>query len=94
MCWLQLGYACAYSSQFLGHEIQYREVECRGRGDERCHIVGKPAHEWEDHEAFAELFREDPLIDELYELQSRIAYLEDDIVRHQGEERHRPIGHL
>tara|TARA_R110001599_G_scaffold297495_1_gene501767 strand:- start:223 stop:1929 length:1707 start_codon:yes stop_codon:yes gene_type:complete len=92
VCWLQLGYACAYSSQFLGHEIQYREVECRGRGDERCRIVGKPAHEWEDHEAFAECFREDPLIDELYELQSRIAYLEDDIARHQGEERHRPIG--
>lgn len=92
VCWLQLGYACAYSSQFLGQEIQYREVECRGCGDARCRIVGKPAHEWEDHEAFAKLFREDPLIDELYELQSRIAYLEDDIARHQGEERHRPIG--
>ncbi|MBB3139775.1 sigma-54-dependent Fis family transcriptional regulator [Halomonas organivorans] len=92
VCWLQLGYACAYSSQFLGQEIQYREVECRGCGDARCRIVGKPAREWEDHEAFAELFREDPLIDELYELQSRIAYLEDDIARHQGEERYRPIG--
>ncbi|PMR69548.1 sigma-54-dependent Fis family transcriptional regulator [Halomonas heilongjiangensis] len=92
VCWLQLGYACAYSSQFLGQEIQYREVECRGCGDARCRIVGKPAQEWEDHTAFAELFREDPLIDELYELQSRIAYLEDDIARHQGEERHRPIG--
>ncbi|MGM0915112.1 MAG: sigma 54-interacting transcriptional regulator [Pseudomonadota bacterium] len=92
VCWLQLGYACAYSSQFLGQEIQYREVECRGCSDDRCRIVGKPAQEWEDHETFAELFREDPLIDKLYELQSRIAYLEDDIARHQGEERHRPIG--
>ncbi|MCE0733182.1 sigma 54-interacting transcriptional regulator [Halomonas sp. G15] len=92
VCWLQLGYACAYSSQFLGQEIQYREVECRGCSDDRCRIIGKPAREWEDHETFAELFREDQLIDELYELQSRIAYLEDDIARHQGEERHRPIG--
>ncbi len=92
VCWMQLGYACAYSSQFLGQEIQYREVECRGRGDERCRIIGKPAHEWEDHRAFAEHFREDPLIDELYELQSRIAYLEDDIARHKGDEHYRPIG--
>ncbi len=92
VCWMQLGYACAYSSQFLGQEIQYREVECRGRGDERCRIIGRPAAEWEDHGAFAEHFREDPLIDELYELQSRIAYLEDDIARHKGDEHYRPIG--
>ncbi|WP_355661092.1 sigma 54-interacting transcriptional regulator [Halomonas salifodinae] len=92
VCWMQLGYACAYSSQFLGQEIQYREVECRGRGDARCRIIGKPAHEWEDHATFAEHFREDPLIDELYELQSRIAYLEDDIARHKGDEHYRPIG--
>lgn len=92
VCWMLLGYAYAFSSQFMGEEIQFREVECRGCGDERCRIIGKPAREWEDHEAFAELFREDPLIDELYELQSRIAYLEDDIAHHQGEERHRPIG--
>ncbi|WP_205619104.1 sigma-54-dependent Fis family transcriptional regulator [Halomonas halocynthiae] len=91
-CWMLLGYACAYSSQFMNQEIQYREVECRDCGDERCRIIGKPAQEWEDHEAFAALFREDPLIDELYELQSRIAYLEDDIARHRGDEEHRPIG--
>ncbi|OPX54616.1 regulatory protein, Fis family [Oceanospirillum multiglobuliferum] len=76
-CWILLGYACSYSSQFLGQEIQFREVECRGKGDHRCHIIGKPAHEWEDHESFRELFREAPLIDELYALQSQIAALEE-----------------
>ena len=76
-CWILLGYACSYSSHFLDMEIQFREQECRGKGDHRCHIVGKPAHEWEDHEEFRELFREAPLIDELYALQSQIAALEE-----------------
>ncbi len=76
-CWILLGYACSYSSHFLDMEIQFRELECRGKGDHRCHIVGKPAHEWDDHEEFRELFREAPLIDELYALQSQIAALEE-----------------
>lgn len=75
-CWILLGYACAYSSHFAGMDIQYREVECCGQGDHRCRIVGKVATEWPDHEEFSYLFREAPLIDELYKLQSRIADLE------------------
>lgn len=75
-CWTLLGYACAYSSHFAGMEIQYREVECCGTGDQRCRIVGKVATEWPDHEEFSYFFREAPLIDELYKLQSRIADLE------------------
>lgn len=75
-CWILLGYACAYSSHFTGMDIQYREVECCGQGDHRCRIIGKVATEWPDHEEFSYLFREAPLIDELYKLQSRIADLE------------------
>ncbi|QEW06821.1 sigma-54-dependent Fis family transcriptional regulator [Nitrincola iocasae] len=90
-CWMLLGYACAYSSHFTGLDIQFREVECRGQGDHQCRIVGKVATEWPDHEAFSHFFREAPLIDELYELQSRIADLEqtlgypDDIPKALGE---------
>nr|WP_205342928.1 sigma-54-dependent Fis family transcriptional regulator [Denitrificimonas caeni] len=76
VCWILLGYACAYTSHFAGMDIQYREVECCGQGDHRCRIVGKVATEWPDHEEFSYLFREAPLIDELYKLQSRIADLE------------------
>lgn len=77
VCWMLLGYACSYSSHFLGIEIQFRELECRGKGDHRCYIVGKPAQEWDDHESFRALFREAPLIDEVYALQSQIAELEE-----------------
>ena len=78
-CWMLLGYACAYSSHFTGLDIQFREVECRGQGDQQCYIVGKIATEWPDHEEFSHFFREAPLIDELYELQSRIADLEQSL---------------
>lgn len=92
VCWTLLGYACAYASHLLGREVQFREVECRGCGDAECRIVGKLAGEWPDHEAFAELFREAPLIDELYELQARIATLEGDLARTFGQEDWAPIG--
>jgi len=64
VCWLRLGYACAYSRRLLDEEIQRQEVPCCGYGNERCRTVGKPAQERDDHHTFAEQFREDALIDD------------------------------
>ncbi|CAM4238503.1 sigma-54-dependent Fis family transcriptional regulator [Vreelandella rituensis] len=91
-CWTLLGYASGYATQLLGREVQYREVTCRACGDDDCRIIGKLAHEWPDHQAFAELLREAPLIDELYELQARIATLESDLARTRDKETWGPIG--
>lgn len=90
-CWILLGYACAYSSHFAGMEIQYREVECCGQGDHQCRIIGKAATEWPDHQEFSLLFREAPLIDELYELQSRLADLEQTLA-YNPESTYRALG--
>ncbi len=79
VCWILIGYACGYSSSALEQEIIFREIECRGCGDEQCRAVGKPAHEWEDHEEFKRYFVADPLIEELYELQSQISGLRKNI---------------
>ncbi|QOR40362.1 sigma 54-interacting transcriptional regulator [Billgrantia diversa] len=92
VCWTLLGYACAYASQLLGREVQFREVSCRGCGDAECRIIGRLAEEWPDHAAFAEQFREAPLIDELYELQARLATLEEDRVRTPDQDDWAPIG--
>lgn len=78
-CWVLLGYACAYTSNFTGLDVQFREVSCCGQGDSECRIVGKLATEWPDHEEFSQHFRAAPLIDELYELQARIADLEQSL---------------
>jgi DNA-binding NtrC family response regulator/predicted hydrocarbon binding protein len=92
VCWTLLGYASGYATQLLGREVQYREVECRGCGDAQCRIIGKFAEEWPDHEAFSALLREAPLIDELYELQARVATLEGDLARRRREDDWSPIG--
>lgn len=81
-CWVLLGYACAYTSHFTGLDVQFREVSCCGQGDSTCTIIGKLAHEWPDHQEFSQHFRATPIIDELYELQSRIADLEQTLCYH------------
>ena len=91
VCWILIGYACGYSSSALEQEIIFKEVECRGCGDEHCRAIGKPAHEWEDHEEFKKYFVADPLIEELYELQSQISALRRNI--HGSEMLSNSVGH-
>lgn len=50
VCWMQIGYACGFTSTFMGRPILYRELECRGMGHELCHLIGKPIDEWESPE--------------------------------------------
>lgn len=84
-CWSLLGYACAYTSSFMGREIIFREVSCRGCGDEKCLIVGKPAEEWEDMKEFTQYFKADPIIEELYDLQSQVSSLRSSLEKQQGQ---------
>jgi DNA-binding NtrC family response regulator/predicted hydrocarbon binding protein len=48
VCWMQTGYACGFTSTYMGRLILYREIECRGMGNPHCRVIGKPAEEWED----------------------------------------------
>lgn len=50
VCWTMLGYASAYSSAFMGHPIEFREVECRAMGAPHCRTIAKPAALWEADE--------------------------------------------
>ncbi|MGB0749980.1 MAG: sigma 54-interacting transcriptional regulator [Magnetospiraceae bacterium] len=45
-CWMQIGYASGYSTEFMGRYILYREVECQSLGQTYCRIIGKPVEEW------------------------------------------------
>lgn len=84
-CWVLLGYACAYSSSFMGREIIFQEISCRGCGDEKCIIEGRPAEEWENAEAFSRYFKEAPLIEELYDLQAQLTSLRSSLHKQQGQ---------
>src|SRR5271166_2537154 len=45
-CWMLVGYACGYTSTFMGRPILWREIECRGTGHDRCRVVGQPVEQW------------------------------------------------
>ena len=57
VCWTQIGYACGYTSAFMGRPILYKEVECVGMGHNNCRIIGKPVEEWEDAAEHMRFFR-------------------------------------
>ncbi len=48
VCWMLVGYACGYTSAFMGRPILWRETECRSMRHEKCRVIGKPVEEWED----------------------------------------------
>ena len=84
-CWALLGSACAYTSSFMGREVIFREVSCRGCGDERCVIVGKPAEQWDDAEDFSRYFKADPIVEELYNLQAQVNSLRSSLEKQEGQ---------
>ncbi|HBW09319.1 regulatory protein, Fis family [Stutzerimonas kunmingensis] len=84
-CWTLIGYACSYSSAFMGREIIFQEVSCRGRGDDKCRIIGKTAEEWGDTSAFKAYFQSDPIIEELYDLQSQLVSLRTNLDKQAGQ---------
>jgi two-component system, NtrC family, response regulator HydG len=53
-CWMQIGYASGFSTEFMGRPVLYREVECQSMGQPNCRIVGKTVDEWGE-EAAADL---------------------------------------
>jgi len=74
-CWMQIGYACGYTSELFGSSVLFREVECTAKGDPRCRIVGKPESAWSGAEEDMKYFRKDSLADRLLELQTQVEHL-------------------
>jgi DNA-binding NtrC family response regulator/predicted hydrocarbon binding protein len=48
VCWMLVGYACGYTSAFMGRPILWRETECRHMGHAKCRVIGKPVEDWDD----------------------------------------------
>nr|WP_314577951.1 sigma 54-interacting transcriptional regulator [uncultured Pseudomonas sp.] len=85
VCWMLLGYAISYSSFFLGRQILYKEVSCRGCGDAMCRIIGKPVEQWDDAQDFMRYFQSDPIIDELQVLQVQVANMRQRLQQQAGQ---------
>lgn len=79
VCWTQIGYACGYTSTFMGRQILYKEVECVGMGDSCCRIIGKPIDEWEDADDYTSLFNREAIADLLIDLHTQVVQLRSSI---------------
>ena len=79
VCWTQIGYACGYTSAFMGRPILYKEVECSGAGHDNCRIVGKPVEEWEDSADHMRFFNPESIADQLFDLQTQVVQLRSTI---------------
>ncbi len=75
VCWHLLGYASGYTSHFMGKQIIYKEVDCVGKGDEQCRIIGKPLEQWEDADELQKLYASDPLAEKISNLQFEVQQL-------------------
>jgi DNA-binding NtrC family response regulator len=79
VCWSQIGYACGYSSAFMGRPILYKEVECAGMGNNHCRIIGKPIDEWEDASEYVQFFNRESIAEQLIDLQTQVVQLRSSI---------------
>lgn len=79
VCWHLVGYATGYTNGFMREPIYYKEVECVGKGDKQCRIVGKPLSEWGDTEDFSHMFSLKSLAKKLKSLEDEIKFLRKEI---------------
>ena len=79
VCWTQIGYACGYTSAFMGRPILYKEVECVGMGNNNCRIIGKPIEEWEDAAEYKHFVNRESIADQLFDLQTQVVQLRSSI---------------
>ena len=42
-CWMQIGYASGFSTEFMGRPVLYREVECQSMGQPSCGSSARPS---------------------------------------------------
>ena len=74
-CWMLTGYACGYTSAFMGRLILFKEVTCTACGDDHCRIVGRPIEDWPDGEAHRVYFASDSLVEKIEALSLQVEAL-------------------
>jgi two-component system response regulator HydG len=84
VCWMACGHASGYVSHLLGTLTLVREVECLGKGDLRCHIIGRLAEEWDNLEEEMRQLKPERVADNLAELQEQVAMLRHSLTGDTG----------
>jgi len=80
VCWMEVGYASGYSTEFTGQSILFSEIACRACGEEYCTIVGKPVAEWDNPEELTKYYRSDSIVDQILDLRNEVTSLRSSLI--------------
>jgi DNA-binding NtrC family response regulator len=75
VCWMLIGYASGYTTEFMGRFVLFKEVECTACGTGHCRIVGKPVEEWPDADQYTPYYESDSIVSRLLELRTQVDVL-------------------
>ncbi len=75
ICWMLLGYASGYTTEFMSRFVLFKEVSCVACGAAHCTIVGKPVEEWPDAEEHTRYYEADSIVSRLLELRTEVDVL-------------------
>jgi two-component system response regulator HydG len=81
VCWMQIGYACGYTTSFMGRPVLFKELDCAGKGDADCRIEGRLLEDWpaEDGAQYQRMFNREAIAEQLIELQTQVVQLRSSI---------------
>lgn len=75
VCWMQIGYASGYTTEFMGQSILFEEVECKACNHESCRIIGKPVAEWDNPEKLTKYYESSSIVDQILDLRDEVTSL-------------------
>jgi DNA-binding NtrC family response regulator len=75
ICWMLIGYASGYTTEFMGRFVLFKEVECSACGTPHCRIVGKPVEQWPDADQYTPYYESDSIVSRLLELRTEVDVL-------------------
>lgn len=79
VCWMEVGYASGYSSEFTGQSILFVEQACNGCGADDCVVIGKPVDEWENSEEWTKYYESESIVDKILNLRDEVVNLRSSI---------------
>ncbi|MEO1888572.1 MAG: sigma-54-dependent Fis family transcriptional regulator [Cycloclasticus sp.] len=75
VCWMEVGYASGYSTEFTGQSILFSEEQCRACQHESCTIIGKPFAEWDKPEELSKYYEPSSVVDQILDLRDEVTTL-------------------
>lgn len=88
VCWMEVGYASGYSSEFTGQAILFVEQACRSCGHDHCVIIGKPLDEWDNADELKQHYEANSLVDEFLDLRDEVVSLRSSLDEHDKQDGH------